>query len=1213
MVGPQVAGVSLQDPRRLRELRATGLLDGSGSAVLDRLTRLAGRLVDVPMALVSMVDADRQVFPSAVGIPRPGPTPLSHSFCQHVVAGDRPMIVTDARSDVRVRENPAVAESGVIAYAGFPLRSPQRQALGTFSVADIRPRTWTGDELAVLEDLAAAAEAEIAMRLSHAELLAESQRRQAILDAAADAFVTTDEHGVVLAWNAAAERLFGWDECEALGRPLAELVAPPRQRAEAEARLRKARTASSGGRRVEVPAVDRHGRQFPAEVSLRACATGGELQFYGFLHDLTDRRDRERSRGQSRAAFEASPLGMAITDDQGRYARVNTAYARMLGADPGTLVGVDSRGFTDPDDVAATDREVTRVLADPRVAGELETRLVRSDGARVWTATTITAISGPDGERQLLVQAEDITGRRQAREHAARETDRLRTIIAVQREVSDLAADRDRMLPLVAERALEALAGADAAMVGMVDGDEIHAAAATGVLRSFAGARVPVAGSLAGLVVTSGTTLRCDDTATDDRVGRADGIAVTVGSMIVAPLFADGEVFGTLGVSSRRAHAFDDADTEHLTLLADALTGALRHAEATRLRVEALRRANEANTALQDSEARFRSAFEASPLGMVLTDLAPGRRGVVLRANAAMAAITGYPVSALTGMRIHEFHDPGEHDATDETLRLLVAGDTDRFTTVKRYRHADGHTLWVRVNIAVIRDDHGEPRFLVSQVEDITQRRETAQQLRQRAQLLDLTQDAVIVRDLGGRVTYWNPAAERVYGWPADVARGQDLDLLLGIVPESVDRTLDEEGTWAGELEHRRADGSRVTVLARKALQRDADGQPVAILSINTDVTARRTAELALKDSEQRFRTQFAHSAIGQVIRGTDDLIQEVNPAFAAMIGYPAEQLVGTRASSYIDPEAHPERARSLVAVHTGGADSYRQHCRLLCADGGRVDVDATVSVIRDDAGEPVRFVALFQDITARIAAEAARDAAIADLADRNLQLEDANQLKQDLIGMLGHEIGNPLSSILGYTETITGEGENLPPEVRRTMLAAVDRNARQLNDIVREVLTMVTLDAGRLTASPEPVILHDHLHTALSNSGAAGTTVDCPAGLVALVQPGHLAQILANLLSNAAKYGGGATAITGAADGDRVRIAVHDAGPGVPDDLRDHLFDRFTRATGTAATVKGTGLGLHIVRELARANHGDIHHEPAPGHGSVFVLTVPSGALAGV
>ncbi|WP_433789253.1 sensor histidine kinase [Actinoplanes sp. CA-252034] len=105
------------------------------------------------------------------------------------------------------------------------------------------------------------------------------------------------------------------------------------------------------------------------------------------------------------------------------------------------------------------------------------------------------------------------------------------------------------------------------------------------------------------------------------------------------------------------------------------------------------------------------------------------------------------------------------------------------------------------------------------------------------------------------------------------------------------------------------------------------------------------------------------------------------------------------------------------------------------------------------------------------------------------------------------------------------------------------------------------------------------------------------------LFAPGHLEQILVNLLSNAAKYGGGATALRITGSDRWVHVTVEDRGPGVPEQFRDRLFDRLTRADRDATTVRGTGLGLYIVRGLARANDGDVHHEPGPGGGSRFIL----------
>jgi len=111
------------------------------------------------------------------------------------------------------------------------------------------------------------------------------------------------------------------------------------------------------------------------------------------------------------------------------------------------------------------------------------------------------------------------------------------------------------------------------------------------------------------------------------------------------------------------------------------------------------------------------------------------------------------------------------------------------------------------------------------------------------------------------------------------------------------------------------------------------------------------------------------------------------------------------------------------------------------------------------------------------------------------------------------------------------------------------------------------------------------------------------------LVNPEHLQHMLVNLLSNAAKYGGGATAVRIARAAGRVHVRVEDSGPGVPDEFRPRLFQRLARADRDASSVKGTGLGLYIVRSLAQANHGDVHHEPNPAGGSVFVIDLEAAS----
>jgi PAS domain-containing protein len=163
----------LQDPGRLAALAASGLLDSPADPAFDRLTHLVARLLGVPVALVSLVDAERQFFKSAHGLPEPlaslRQTPLSHSLCRHVVATDEPLVIDDAREDDRVRDNGAVADLGVIAYAGVPVRDGEGAVFGALSAIESQPRAWTGDDVDVLRELAAVAQAEIELRAVAAE------------------------------------------------------------------------------------------------------------------------------------------------------------------------------------------------------------------------------------------------------------------------------------------------------------------------------------------------------------------------------------------------------------------------------------------------------------------------------------------------------------------------------------------------------------------------------------------------------------------------------------------------------------------------------------------------------------------------------------------------------------------------------------------------------------------------------------------------------------------------------------------------------------------------------------------------------------------------------------------------------------------------------------------------------------------------------------
>jgi signal transduction histidine kinase len=240
------------------------------------------------------------------------------------------------------------------------------------------------------------------------------------------------------------------------------------------------------------------------------------------------------------------------------------------------------------------------------------------------------------------------------------------------------------------------------------------------------------------------------------------------------------------------------------------------------------------------------------------------------------------------------------------------------------------------------------------------------------------------------------------------------------------------------------------------------------------------------------------------------------------------------------------------------------------------------------------------------------RAAAAEMLAAKNLalgalneDLEQANQFKVDLLGMLGHELGNPLTSVVGFAEFgATSASRRNETESQRSF-EVIGRNAAQMRAVLADILSLVTSERGALTALPEPCHLPLRLrHVVAGLRGSDPPPVDCPPDLTVMVQPGHLDQILGNLLSNAEKYGGGVVLLRAdEVEDDWVEVAVVDHGPGVPEEFREHLFDRYSRDTATAERVIGTGLGLFISRELAHANGGDLVHRVAHPQGSEFVL----------
>lgn len=203
----------IADPARLEALQDTGLLDTPASPALERLTRLTRRLLGVPIAVVTLVDRNRQYFAAADGlggeVAVTRETPLSHSFCQHVVASAAPLVVNNARAHLLVSDNLAITGLGVEAYAGMPLTTTDGQTLGSFCAFDNHPREWSNEHLEILRDLAQAAMTEIELRFASRLLGEQGEQLEQLLDHTTELVARLTLDGGVRWANGAWRRLLG--------------------------------------------------------------------------------------------------------------------------------------------------------------------------------------------------------------------------------------------------------------------------------------------------------------------------------------------------------------------------------------------------------------------------------------------------------------------------------------------------------------------------------------------------------------------------------------------------------------------------------------------------------------------------------------------------------------------------------------------------------------------------------------------------------------------------------------------------------------------------------------------------------------------------------------------------------------------------------------------------------------------------------------------
>jgi signal transduction histidine kinase len=237
-----------------------------------------------------------------------------------------------------------------------------------------------------------------------------------------------------------------------------------------------------------------------------------------------------------------------------------------------------------------------------------------------------------------------------------------------------------------------------------------------------------------------------------------------------------------------------------------------------------------------------------------------------------------------------------------------------------------------------------------------------------------------------------------------------------------------------------------------------------------------------------------------------------------------------------------------------------------------------------------------------------------ARLADREADLEvtlvalrEARSAQVEFIAVTSHELRTPLTAVRGFARTLLARWDEMPDHGRQASVQAIDVQAERLGGMVEDLLTVSAMHAGPVAVHLGVQPLEEALRRAVADSGVEGA-VRCPSGLQVVADPARLRQILGNLLSNARKYGAPPVEVDAERLDGVARIRVRDHGAGVPADFQARMWEEFTQASvGPTRTAQGPGLGLAIVRYLARAQGGSVGYRDHPDGGAEFTVELPA------
>ena len=619
---------------------------------------------------------------------------------------------------------------------------------------------------------------------------------------------------------------------------------------------------------------------------------------------------------------------------------------------------------------------------------------------------------------------------------------------------------------------------------------------------------------------------------------------------------------------------------------------------------------------LADTQHSLAATLASIGAGFIATD----RDGRVTRMNAVAERVTGWSQGDALGQAIRDVFEREDRPAAyraknpvDVAIEQGVTIDTaQHLVAIAR----DGTRTALELKIALTEAADGTVRGMAMVFQDETRLREAQAESNRLAAIVESSYDAIVGKTLAGRITSWNGAAQALFGYSAEEAIGQPVQMLLPPDREAEEmRILTNlvHGTMvpAFETVRRAKDGTLLDVSVTISPIRNAQGSIVGASNIARDVSHQRRADAALRASEARLRFVLESAQIGDW--DLDLATGQVKRSLRHDQCFGYSELQAAWCFETFIAHVHPDdRTEAADTLHVAVAQlqDWRLQCRVVWPDRSVHWISAHGTVLNPAGGAP-HLLGIISDITSQRQAEAARLTA-QRLEAENRQIQEASRLKSLFLANMSHELRTPLNAIIGFSDLLRSGAVPLQSPKHATFLGHIGTSGRHLLQLINDVLDLSKVESGKFDFFPEPVHLpllvkevFDILHTAIQRKQVHAVVEIDPAVTELVIDPARLKQVLYNYLSNAIKFtpeGGRVTVRALPEGGSHLRIEVEDNGIGIAAADLPRLFTEFLQLdAGYSKEHPGTGLGLALTRRLVQAQGGSVGVHSTPEVGSVF------------